>query len=50
MKPNNAGEDTYLWAGTANEKLKQNLQTQDADGTKAISVSYVTQSQAISQQ
>ena len=35
MKPNNAGED-------ANQKLKQNAQTQDADGMQAKSMLYKT--------
>ena len=32
MKPNNAGKDMRLRAQTANQKLKQNMQPQDADG------------------
>ena len=43
MKPNNAGKDTK-------EKLKQNVQTQDAGGMQAISVLYMTQLEAISKQ
>ena len=40
MKPNDAGEDMWLGAGTANEKLKQNAHKQDADGMHALSVLY----------
>ena len=31
MKPNDAGKVMWLQAQTANQKLKQNVQTQDAD-------------------
>ena len=40
MKPNNAGEDMWLQAGTASEKLKQNAHKQDADGMQALPVLY----------
>ena len=40
----------WLWAETASEKLKQDVQTQDADGMKAMFVSYMPQLDAISQQ
>ena len=36
MKPNNADKNIWLWAQTANQKLKQNAQTQDADGLQAF--------------
>ena len=46
----NAGKDMWLWAQTANVKLKQDAQTaQDADGMLAMSLLYVTQLEAISQ-
>ena len=32
-------KDTWLQAQTANEKLKQSVQTQDADGMQVFSVS-----------
>ena len=32
MQSNNAGKNMWLRAQTANQKLKQNAQTQDADG------------------
>ena len=35
MKPNNPGKNMWLWAETANKKLKQNAQIQDVDGMKA---------------
>ena len=50
MKPIMTGEDMWLQAPTANQKLKQNAQTQDADGRQAMSVFYMTQLEAISQQ
>ena len=34
MKPNNTGEDMWLWAQTVNQNLKQNQQTQDADAAQ----------------
>ena len=43
-------KDVWLRAQTANQKLKQNAQTQDADGMQALSVIYITQLDAISQQ
>ena len=33
---NNAGKNIWLGAQTANRKLKQNVQTQDANGMQAI--------------
>ena len=36
MKPNNAGKDMWLRDKTANQKLKQNVQTQDADPLQAF--------------
>ena len=50
MKPNNAGKDMSQWAQTAIQKLKQNGQTQDADGMQALSELCMTQLEAISQQ
>ena len=38
MKQRNAGEDMWLRALIANQNLKQNVQEQDADGIKKISV------------
>ena len=32
MKPKNAGKNMWMRAQIANQKLKQNAQTQDADG------------------
>ena len=32
LKPYNGGKNMWMWAHTANTKLKQNAQTQDADG------------------
>ena len=51
MRLNNAGEDMWPRAQTANEKLKQDTQshTQDADGVNAMSVLYMSLSEAISQ-
>ena len=48
MKPNNAGEDMWLRAETANEKLKQDSQTPKADVMQTISVSYITQIEVLS--
>ena len=50
MKPNNAGEDMWQRAETANENLKQNAHKQDADDMRALSVLYMTQSEPISRQ
>ena len=50
MKPNNAGKGMWLRAQTANQKSKQNVETQDADGMQALSVLYMTQLKAISKQ
>ena len=50
MKPYNAGEDMWLRAQTANQKLKQNAQTQDADGMQAMSVLYMTLLETVSQE
>ena len=50
MKPNNAGKHMWLRAQTANKKLKQNVETQDVGGIQALSVLYITQLDAISQQ
>ena len=36
MKPNNAGKNMSLRPQTANQKFKQNSQTQDADGMQAF--------------
>ena len=38
MKPNNSGDDMWLRAQTANEKLKEDAQTQDAAGMQDMSV------------
>ena len=43
MNPNNAGKDMWLWAQTANQKLKENGQTQGANGMQALSVLCMTQ-------
>ena len=40
MKQNNAGQDMGRQAQTANQKFKQNAQTQDADDMQAMSVFY----------
>ena len=40
----------WLWAETANQKLKQNAETQDIDGLPALSVLYMTHLVAISEQ
>ena len=50
MKPNNAGKDMQFRAIFTNQKLKQNERTQDAVGMQALSVLYMTQLKAISQQ
>ena len=50
MKPNNAGEDMQQRAQTANQKLKQNAPTQDADVMQAMSVLYMTLIEVVSQQ
>ena len=49
MKPKHTGKDMWLLAPTANQKLKQNAQTLDADGLQAFNVLYMTQLGAISQ-
>ena len=36
MKPNNAGKPMWLLAQTANQKLKQSAQIQDADGMQVV--------------
>ena len=36
MKPSNAGKDTWPRAQIANQKLKQNVQTPDADGMQVF--------------
>ena len=41
MNPKDAGEFTWLQAQIANQKLKQNAQTQDVDGMQALSVLYI---------
>ena len=50
MKPNIAGKDMCLWNQTANQKLKQNAQTQDVDGKQALPVIYMKNLKAIFQQ
>ena len=50
MKPNKAGEDMWLRAETENEKLKQDVQIQDVEGMQAMSVLFMTELEAISQQ
>ena len=42
MKPNNAIKTGYLRASAANEKLKQDGQTQVSDALEAMSVVYMT--------
>ena len=49
MKPNNAGKDMWRRAEIANQKLKQNAQTHDADGLQAMSLLYMTLLEAVSQ-
>ena len=49
MKPSNSGKDMWLQAQTANQKLKQNAPTQDADGMQALSALYKTQVEDISE-
>ena len=50
IKSNNA--DKYMWlrAQILNQKLNLNTQTQDVDGMQAMSVFYMIQKEAISQQ
>ena len=48
-EPNNASEDTWLWAETANEKLEQDAKRQDADVMQALHVLYMTHLEAASQ-
>ena len=50
MKPNNAGNYTWLRAQTANQKLKRNAQTQGVDGMQALSALKKKQLEAMSQQ
>ena len=50
MKSNNAAEEMWLRAETADEKLQQDIQTQDADGMQAVTVVLMTLFKAISQQ
>ena len=50
MKPNNADKDMQLRAQTANQKLKQNVETQDVGALHDLSVLYMRQLEAISQQ
>ena len=42
MKPSKAGKDMLQWAQTANQSLKRNAQTQDADGIQAMSEFRIT--------
>ena len=37
MKLVNVGKNMWLWARNANQKLKQNAQTQETDGTQDVS-------------
>ena len=50
MKPNNVGKGMWLRAQTAYDKQAQNEEPQDVDGMQALSVLYLTQLEAISQQ
>ena len=50
MESNDAGEDMWLRAEIANEKLKHDAQTHGADGMQAMSVLYMTQLEAMTQQ
>ena len=50
MEPNNADEDMWLLAQTLNQKLKQNVQTQDAVAMQVLFMFYMTQLEVISQQ
>ena len=50
MKPIYAGEDIWLRAETANEKLKQDAQSQNYNSMQTKSVLYMTQLEAISLQ
>ena len=49
MKLNNAGEDIWQRAQNANQKFEWNTQTQDADGTQAMSVLYKTLLEPVSE-
>ena len=42
MKPNKADKDMWLRARIANQMLKQNVLTQDADGMQAFCVKHGT--------
>ena len=46
MKPNNGSKDMWLRAETANWKLKQYAQTEDADGMQAMVALNMTQLEA----
>ena len=50
MKPNSARKAMWLRAETANEKLKQDLQTQEVDNMRAMFVVYKTQLEGLPQQ
>ena len=41
MKPDNAGKKVWLPAQALNEKLKQNAQTQEDDGTQVFLLFYI---------
>ena len=46
MKPNNEGKDMWPRSITANQKLEQIVQTQDADDMQAFSVLFMAQFEA----
>ena len=48
MKPNKARKHMLLRAQTVNQKLKQNAQTQDAEGMQTFSAIFLTQLETIS--
>ena len=47
MRPINADKDVWLRAQTSNQKIKQYVQIQDADGTQTYSVLFMTKVKAI---
>ena len=49
-KPNNTGKDIWPWPRIANQNLKQNALTQNADGLQAMSVLYMILIEAVIQQ
>ena len=41
MKPNNTGENLWLWAQNENQRSIQNGQSQDADARQSLPVLYI---------